>query len=144
MRRSLLYLVVFAAFVNAVPAVQQLCPPRQGPVNDELMGSGRETDDELSGARPKLLATKQPRRLIPSDPVKRAILAAERDLRYREPELGALIDLHKPAIRRDDAVGAMIWADNAILFNRAYVASLSRDQLYQHLWQIGAVLTTPL
>jgi len=61
---------------------------------------------------------------------------------YRDARFDVL--LYNPAIRRDDAVGTMMWADNAILFNHAYVASLSSDQLYQHLWQLGAVLTTPL
>lgn len=148
MHRTLLWFVVLSSFINAVPAIAQFHPLLQRPIADELMGSGHETD-EVRSPRPHRYTAKPARRpdtrrvKPPLDEVMRAIVAAQRQLLASEPELGLLISRRDPAIKRNDVVGTMVWAGNTIMFNRAYVASLSPRQLYEHLWQLAAALTTP-
>lgn len=148
MRRCLLWFVVLASFVNAVPAISQFRPLVQAPINDELVGSGHEVD-LFSGSRLIRLAVRRARRPTPrgrsyGDAAIAAIDTARSQLVMREPLLGLLIRERNPAIERNDVVGTMVWADNTIMFNRCYVISLTPRQLYEHLWQLGAVLTTPI
>lgn len=147
MRRLLLWFVVFASFVNAVPAISQLRPLVQAPINDELVGSGHEID-VLAGPRlirPAIRSARRtdPRRRPYTDAAIAAIHAARRQLLVREPVLGLLLSERDPAIERNDVVGTVIWAGNTIMFNRAYVVSLTPLQLYEHVWQLGAVLASP-
>lgn len=129
--------------VNAVPSLAEVHPQAsdKAPIADDLVGSGLEIRD----AQPARLAIKRLRNGHPSPAAGNAawaIRVARNELRRRDPHLGAALAMAFPRACRDDSVGTMIRSGNTIRFNRAYVLSLNREQLVDHMWQLAVSLQT--
>jgi hypothetical protein len=135
--------IVFAAFVNAVPSLAELRPEPGPPalIEDDLMGSGRELQPVEARDSP---ARRPLARRNSTDRAVGAIRIARAELLRREPALGEALAARLPHLRRDDLIGTIARADNAIRYNAQYVTSLSASQLLEHLWQLAASLESPL
>jgi hypothetical protein len=143
-RRLLIACLFIGAVVNAVPSVAAVCPhiTDLALVEDDLMGSGFEARQERLAQLPSKQLKCRRRPSFLGNAV-RAIKSASVELERRDPHLGSALAAAFPKIERDDIVGTMIRSGDSIRFNRAYVLSLNREQLFDHIWQIAASLQSP-
>lgn len=140
-RRLAIAFLLIGAFGNAAPSLAEIHPQvtSMSLIEDDLAGSGYETCAE----QPSRQTIKRLKDKRPLDEAVKALMAARAELVRREPSLGGVLAAALPRARRDDVVGTMIRSGDSIFFNRAYVLSLSREQLLDHMWQLAASLESP-
>jgi hypothetical protein len=123
--------LLVGAIGNASPALAEVHPQAadKALIEDDLVGSGFELCEQRPARHAlKRLEGSRPRTSF-GDAAK-AIKAAREELCQCKPGLGAALVAAVPRTRRD--VGTMIRCGDSIRFNRTYVLSLSRDQLFDH------------
>ena len=138
-------LLIAAAFVNATPSLEELCPRlvAQEQAEDEIVGSGYEASGGPARTQPSKRAVRRTddRKSLAA----RRIEAAKFEIARQDPELSQLLASKVPSLYRDDSVGTIIWSDldSAIRYNRTYVMSLSPVELADHVWQLAIALVGP-
>jgi hypothetical protein len=141
--------MLIGGLFNATPSLGELCPMWQEPVDDEIVGSGREIDageQQRTARRPGRASGRATKTGDPPPDTMRAIAAitaARGEVSRSEPDLGLALSREISDVRRDDIVGTMIRDGDTIWFNQAYVMSLSPSELQHHLWQVAVSLAGP-